>query len=115
MRQVRVNFRLFLTLVAQPLRLQPDTLALNVQFFPFREQTPGTARHQLPCARRADDRAWPHRRSHNLYRWVQRYAPEMEKRLRGYLRSPPHRSWYVDETWVKVKGGGTAPKKTPAG
>ena len=40
MRQVRVNFRLFLTLVAQPLRLQPDTLALNVQFFPFREQTP---------------------------------------------------------------------------
>ena len=43
MRQVRVNFRLFLTLVAQPLRLQPDTLALNVQFFPFREQTPSSA------------------------------------------------------------------------
>lgn len=24
-----------------------------------------------------------------LYRWVQRYAPEMEKRLRWYWRNPP--------------------------
>ena len=39
-----------------------------------------------------------------IYRWVQQYAPEMEKRLKWYLRSPLHRSWRVDETYVKVKG-----------
>src|SRR5512133_3445870 len=38
-----------------------------------------------------------------LYRWVQRYAPEIEKRVRWYqgYRSP---SWRVDETYVKVGG-----------
>jgi len=35
---------------------------------------------------------------------VQQYAPEMEKRLKWYLRSPLHQSWRVDETYVKVKG-----------
>ena len=39
-----------------------------------------------------------------IYRWVQRYAPEMEKRLKWYLKSSSHRSWRVDETYVKVKG-----------
>jgi transposase, IS6 family len=40
-----------------------------------------------------------------LYRWVQHYAPEMEKRLRWYWkRSSMWRSWRVDETYVKVKG-----------
>jgi hypothetical protein len=39
-----------------------------------------------------------------IYRWVQQYAPEMEKRLKWYLRSPLHQSWRVDETYVKVKG-----------
>ena len=38
-----------------------------------------------------------------LYRWVQRYAPELEKRIcwyQGYTSA----SWRVDETYVKVKG-----------
>jgi len=39
-----------------------------------------------------------------IYRWVQQYAPEMEKRLKWYLTSPLHQSWRVDETYVKVKG-----------
>lgn len=40
-----------------------------------------------------------------LYRWVQYYAPEMEKRLRWYWKRPSiTRSWRVDETYVKVEG-----------
>jgi len=40
-----------------------------------------------------------------IYRWVQRYAPEMEKRLRWYWKCPGFaRSWRVDETYIKVKG-----------
>ena len=40
-----------------------------------------------------------------IYRWVQRYAPEMEKRLRWYWKRPGFsRSWCVDETCIKVKG-----------
>jgi len=40
-----------------------------------------------------------------IYRWVQRYAPEMEKRLRWYWKRPSiWRSWRVDETYVKVAG-----------
>lgn len=38
-----------------------------------------------------------------IYRWVQRYAPELEKRCRPHLRRTPD-SWHVDETYVKVKG-----------
>ena len=38
-----------------------------------------------------------------IFRWVQRYAPEVEKRGRWYqcYRSP---SWRVDETYVRVGG-----------
>jgi transposase, IS6 family len=38
-----------------------------------------------------------------IFRWVQRYAPELEKPMRRYLR---HRSgsWCVDETYVRVGG-----------
>jgi transposase, IS6 family len=40
-----------------------------------------------------------------LYRWVQTYAPEIEKRLRWYRRGGEFDgSWRVDETYVKVKG-----------
>lgn len=40
-----------------------------------------------------------------IYRWVQAYAPEIEKRLRWQWRRPDwKRSWRVDETYVKVKG-----------
>jgi IS6 family transposase len=39
-----------------------------------------------------------------LYRWVQQYAPEIEKRLRWYYRPRLGESWRVDETYIKVKG-----------
>jgi transposase, IS6 family len=38
-----------------------------------------------------------------LYRWVQRFAPELEKRLRRHLR-PCRGPWHVDETYVRVAG-----------
>ena len=37
-----------------------------------------------------------------IYRWVQRYAPEIEKRLRWQWRGSRSTSWRVDETYVKV-------------
>ena len=39
-----------------------------------------------------------------LFRWIQRYAPEIEKRLRWYYKPTLGYSWQVDETYVKVKG-----------
>src|SRR3954463_16587800 len=49
-----------------------------------------------------------------IFRWIQAYAPELEKRIRPHLhrsngswRGGGHRSngsWRVDETYVKVKG-----------
>ena len=39
-----------------------------------------------------------------IYRWVQRFAPEMEKRLRWQWRRPQSTSWRIDETYVKVRG-----------
>ncbi len=39
-----------------------------------------------------------------VYRWVQRYAPEIEKRLRWQWRSPRSTSWRVDETYIRVGG-----------
>jgi len=39
-----------------------------------------------------------------IYRWVQKYAPEIEKRLRWHWRRPQSTSWRVDETYVKVRG-----------
>ena len=38
-----------------------------------------------------------------LFRWVQRFAPELEKRMRRHLR-PCRGSWHVDETYVRVGG-----------
>ena len=39
-----------------------------------------------------------------IYRWVQHYAPEIEKRLRWYWKPCLGYSWRVDETYIKVKG-----------
>src|SRR3546814_5406309 len=39
-----------------------------------------------------------------IYRWVQSYAPEMEKRLRWFWRRGFDPSWRLDETYVKVRG-----------
>ena len=38
-----------------------------------------------------------------LYRWVQKYAPEINKRCRPHLKLT-NDSWRVDETYLKVKG-----------
>src|SRR5919199_3227578 len=38
-----------------------------------------------------------------IFRWVQAYAEEFEKRIRPHLR-PSTGSWRVDETYIKVKG-----------
>ena len=38
-----------------------------------------------------------------VWRWVQRYASELEKRLRPRLK-PTNKSWRVDETYIRVKG-----------
>ena len=40
-----------------------------------------------------------------IYRWVQRYAPEREKRCRPHLKVT-NDSWRVDETYIKVKKQG---------
>jgi hypothetical protein len=40
-----------------------------------------------------------------ISRWIQAYAVALEKRLRPHLRMS-NGSWRVDETYVKVKGGG---------
>lgn len=38
-----------------------------------------------------------------LYRWVQHYAPEIEKRLRWIGKPSQGYSWRTDETYIKVK------------
>ena len=38
-----------------------------------------------------------------MYRWVQRFAPELEKRTRRHLR-PCRGPWHVDETYLRVDG-----------
>jgi transposase, IS6 family len=38
-----------------------------------------------------------------IFRWVQEYAPELDKRSRPYLKQT-NDSWRVDETYIKVKG-----------
>ena len=51
-----------------------------------------------------------------IWRWVQRYGPELEERLRRHLK-PTNKSWRVDETYVRVKGRGatsTEPSIPPA-
>lgn len=35
------------------------------------------------------------------HHWVQRFAPEIERRVRPHLR-PAGRTWHVDETYVRV-------------
>jgi transposase-like protein len=38
-----------------------------------------------------------------IYRWVQNYGPEIDKRCRPHLQ-PTNDSWRVDETYILVKG-----------
>ena len=37
-----------------------------------------------------------------IYRWVQHYAPELDKRSRAHLKAC-NDSWRVDETYIKIK------------
>ena len=41
-----------------------------------------------------------------IYRWVQKYAPELDKHTRWYRQVPDWqaRSWRVDETYIRVGG-----------
>ena len=41
-----------------------------------------------------------------IWRWVQRYAPELNRRCRPELRNT-NRSWRVDETYCRVAGKST--------
>jgi transposase-like protein len=38
-----------------------------------------------------------------LFRWIQAYAPELDKRVRPHLRMT-NGSWRVDEAYIRVKG-----------
>lgn len=38
-----------------------------------------------------------------VWRWVQRYGPEMDQRMRRHLK-PTNKSWRADETYIRVKG-----------
>src|SRR5947208_6382406 len=38
-----------------------------------------------------------------IWRWVQRYAPELHQRCRSELRMT-NRSWRVDETYLRISG-----------
>jgi transposase, IS6 family len=56
-------------------------------------------RHGLSCASPSIRGIF----SQVVYRWVQRYAPEIEKRIRQYQGSRSG-SWRVDETYVRIGG-----------
>jgi len=48
-----------------------------------------------------------------VWRWVQRYAPEMERGLHSRL-NPTNDSWRVDETYIRASGSiYTAPWTRP--
>lgn len=38
-----------------------------------------------------------------IYRWVQEYAPEINKRIKPYIKKTSD-SWKCDETYIKIKG-----------
>ena len=48
-----------------------------------------------------------------LYRRVQRFAPELEKRVRRHLR-PCRGPWHVDETYLRVGAGNGATSTAPS-
>ena len=38
-----------------------------------------------------------------IWRWVQAYAPELDRRCRPHLK-PTKKSYRVDETYIKIRG-----------
>ena len=47
--------------------------------------------------------AWRQGDASCIWRWVQAYAPELNKRCRPHLK-PTNKSYRIDETYIKVKG-----------
>jgi hypothetical protein len=67
---------------------------------------PGRRRRYLAisCGSKVDSRSRGIEVDHvTLYRWVQRFAPELEKRLQRHLR-PCRGRWRVDQTYLRVDG-----------
>ncbi|BAC19807.1 hypothetical protein HMPREF0290_0595 [Corynebacterium efficiens YS-314] len=64
-------------------------------------------RRELPRPGRNDDRTRRASRSHHYsHRWVQKYAPELDKQTRRSRQVPDWqaRSWRVDKTYIRVGG-----------
>ena len=40
----------------------------------------------------------------NVYRWVQKFAPQLEAAFRKGKKRPVRTSWRMDETYIKIKG-----------
>ena len=60
-------------------------------------------RDQLSRSRREDAERGVTVDPSTIFRWVQRYAPEIERRIRPY-QGPRSGSWRVDVTYVRVGG-----------
>src|SRR4051795_9044419 len=50
-----------------------------------------------------DGRAWLTVDHSTIARWVLRYAPVLNERIRSEMRNP-NRSWRLDETYIRVAG-----------
>ena len=81
-------------LAPRPLKARGDRIGVGLDA-PVAER-----RQALWVTLAVDDRAQD---ALTIYRWVQRFAPEME-RLRWQWRRPQSRSWRGDETYIKVRG-----------
>ena len=40
----------------------------------------------------------------NIYRWVQKFTPQLEASFRKGKKRPMGKSWRMDETYIKIKG-----------
>jgi len=40
----------------------------------------------------------------NIYRWVQKFTPQLEASFRKGKKRPVGKSWRMDETYIKIKG-----------
>jgi transposase-like protein len=73
---------------------------------------------QFPISHRALERMLADRGAEvdhtSMYRWVQRFAPELEKRLRRHLR-PCRGPWHVDETLILSANSGGRRESGEAG
>ena len=76
---------------------QPEIIILSVRWYlryalSFRDMEEILSERGFVC-----------RSPQQFYRWVQKFAPEINKRSRPHLKST-NDSWRVDETYIKVKG-----------